>query len=71
MTEMNEQQQVDVDEHVVLSKFEGDPVPENEFERVTIHNGEVVSHDVVEQGEVTGPVEDSDLLGQDIGYLTQ
>lgn len=71
MTEMNESQQVGVDELVVLSKFEGDPVPENEFERVTVHNGEIVSHDVVENGEVTGPVEESDLLGKDIGYLTQ
>lgn len=57
------------EELVVLKKFEGDPLPENEFERVTIQNGEVVSHDVIENGEVVGPVEDSELLGADIGRL--
>lgn len=71
MTEMNEAELVEVDELVVLSKFEGDPVPENEFERLTVHNGEVVSHDVVENGEVSGPVEDSEILGKNIGRLTE
>lgn len=59
------------DELVVLSKFEGDPEPENEFERITVHNGEVVAHDVVENGEVVGPVENSELLGANIGSLVQ
>lgn len=59
---------VQADELVVLQKFEGDPEPENEFERLTIHNGEVISHDKVEHGEVVGPVEDS-LVGANIGNL--
>ena len=59
------------DELVVLSKFEGEPEPENEFERVTIHNGEVVAHEQVENGEVVGPVENSELLGANIGNLVQ
>lgn len=62
---------VEADELVVLSKFEGDPEPENEFERLTVHNGDVVAHDLIEGGEVVGPVPDSDLLGKNIGYLTQ
>ena len=67
---MEDTSQVVTEEHVVLSKFEGEPLPENEFERVVIHEGVVVSHDVVENGEVTGPVEDSEILGQEIGRLT-
>lgn len=61
--------EVNVDEQVVLQKFEGDPLPENEFERVTIQNGEVVAHDRVENGEVVGPVEGSDILGANVGAL--
>lgn len=61
--------EVNVDERVVLQKFEGDPLPENEVERVTIHNGEVVAHERVEHGEVVGPVEDSELLGANVGHL--
>ncbi len=60
---------VKVDEQVVLSKFEGEPSPENEFERLSIHNGIVVSHDLIENGKVIGPVEDSDILGSNIGRL--
>jgi hypothetical protein len=71
MTEqMNEDAVLQADEHVVLSKFEGDPVPENEFERLTVENGVVLSHDRIENGEVVGTVEDSDLVGKDIGRLT-
>jgi len=68
---MEENNPVLVDELVVLSKFEGDAIPDNEFERVTIHNGVVVSHDEVLNGIITGPVVDSDIVGQDIGTLTQ
>jgi hypothetical protein len=67
MEELNE---VVVDEQVVLKKFEGDEKPENEFERVVIQNGIVVEHSNVENGEVTGPVENSELVGKDIGRLT-
>lgn len=58
-----------VDEQVVLSKFEGEPIPENEFERLTIVNGDVVAHEQIENGEVVGDVEDSPLLGKNIGRL--
>ena len=65
MSSMNEEQQVVADEHVVLSKFDGDSTePEAEVERLTILNGEVVSHDVIENGEVVGPVENSELIGK-------
>lgn len=60
---------VQADELVVLQKFEGDPEPENEFERLTIHNGEVISHDKVEHGEVVGPVDEESLVGANIGNL--
>ena len=59
-----ESEEVVIDEHVVLSKFEGEALPENEIERITIHNGEIVSHDKVENGEVVGPVQNSDLVQQ-------
>jgi len=62
--------EVKVDELVVLSKFDGDSThPDDEVERVTIHNGFVVSHEVVENGEVVGQVENSDIVGKDIGVL--
>jgi hypothetical protein len=65
-----ESQNVDVYEHVVLKKFEGDEAPENEFERVVISNGEVVEHLKVEGGEVVGPVDESvSLVGKDVGRL--
>lgn len=67
---MQESAKTAVDELVVLQKFEGDPLPENEFERLTIHNGVVVAHEEVSGGEVTGPVADSELLGVNIGTLT-
>lgn len=66
---MEESEKVDVDEQVVLKKFEGEPKPENEFERVTIKNGRVVAHEEVADGEVKGPIENSDLLGKDVGRL--
>jgi hypothetical protein len=73
MTETNvEQENLEVDELVVLSKFDGDSTDsESEVERVTVHNGEVVSHEIIENGEVVGPVPNSTLVGQDLGYLTQ
>lgn len=61
-----------VDEHVVLSKFEGDGTqPETEFERLTISNGTVISHDVIENGEVAGPVEEDNLTGIFVGKMTE
>lgn len=60
---------ISVNEHVVLSKFEGEALPENEFERLTVDNGLVISHDVIENGEVVGPVPNSEILGVNIGTL--
>jgi hypothetical protein len=70
MSSPGDNQNVEVDEHVVLKKFEGDEAPENEFERVVISNGEVVEHLKVEGGEPVGPVEEErSLVGKDIGRL--
>lgn len=41
-----------IEERVVLSKFEGDALLENEIERVHIVNGEVVLLEKIENGEV-------------------
>jgi len=49
---MDDNTQASVEEKIVLSKFEGDPLPENEFERIHIHNGEVVAIEKIENGEV-------------------
>lgn len=49
---INESQDVVVEERIVLSKFEGEPLPENEIERVHILNGEVVAVEKIENGEV-------------------
>lgn len=48
----NEAQEVLVEEKITLSKFEGEPLPENEIERVHIVNGEVVLVEKIEYGEV-------------------
>lgn len=49
---LKENSEVNVTEHVVLSKFEGDPVPENEIERVHITNGTIVAVETIENGQV-------------------
>lgn len=49
---INETQELLVEERIVLSKFEGEPLPENEIERVHILNGEVVAVEKIENGEV-------------------
>lgn len=67
---IGEAEGVQADEQVVLQKFEGEALPENEFERLTVLNGVVTEHNRVENGEVVGPVEDSDIIGKDIGKLT-
>jgi hypothetical protein len=65
-----ETQGVNVNEVVVLSKFDGDGTdPSTEVERITVDDGLVVSHDIIENGEVVGPVEDSEILGKDFGRL--
>lgn len=52
MSSPGEEQPVIAEELVVLSKFEGDPLPENEFERIHIKNGEVVALERIENGKV-------------------
>lgn len=49
---MNDDSLVKIDEKVVLSKFEGEPLPENEIERIHIHNGEIVSWERIDNGVV-------------------
>jgi len=49
---MKDYPELQVEEVIVLSKFEGDPIPENEFERVHIKNGEVVTVEQIENGKV-------------------
>lgn len=49
---MEELDGVIVDEVVVLSKFEGEPLPENEFERVHIKNGEILSIDTIKDKKI-------------------
>lgn len=49
---MNDEQTLEVIERVVLSKFEGEPLPENEFERMHIENGETVAIHKIVNGEI-------------------
>jgi hypothetical protein len=51
MAELGDTSEVVVDENAVLEKFEGDPLPENLVERVYLHNGEIVKHEIYENGE--------------------
>lgn len=54
---------VNIDEKVVLEKFEGDLEDNNLIERLTIHNGEIVLHEFIENGAVVksvNPTERSD-----------
>ena len=57
---MDDKESVVIEEVVVLSKFEGDPLPENEFERIHIVDGEIVRVEKIENGEVvsTEPVKE-------------
>lgn len=63
-----ETSEVGVKEEIVLQKFEGEPTPENEFERLVVLNGVVTEHLKIENGEPVGAVEDS-LVGTDLGRL--
>lgn len=49
---MEEVNDVRIEERVVLSKFEGEPLPENEFERMHIVDGVIVAIEKIENGEV-------------------
>lgn len=74
MTQMNDEQFVDMDEKVVLSKFEhpeglDTTDPNFEVERLTVFNGEVVAHEQIENGVPVGPVGEGNLTGQDLGRL--
>lgn len=54
---MREQDEVSVDEYVVLSKFDGEALPENEAERIHIHNGEIVAWEKIENQQVVERLE--------------
>ena len=41
-----------IEERAVLAKFDGEPLPENEVERIHIVNGEIVKIEQIENGEV-------------------
>lgn len=63
---MEENNELQAEEVIVLSKFEGDPVPENEFERVHIKNGEIVAVESIENGKV---VASRDVANSDLANL--
>jgi hypothetical protein len=50
--ELKENSEVKVEVSGFLSKFEGEPLPENEFERLEIQDGQVVAIHQIENGEV-------------------
>lgn len=41
-SDMKEETKFQIDEEIVLEKFEGDPTPENLVERVYLKNGKIV-----------------------------
>lgn len=47
-----EKQTVNVKEVIVLSKFEGEPLPENEIERIHITDGSIVAVETIQNGVV-------------------
>lgn len=54
---------IKVDEHVVLQKFDGEVEDGKLVERLTVHNGKLVLHEFIEDGEVVrtiNPTERSD-----------
>jgi hypothetical protein len=42
-----------VREDIVLDKFEGDPLPENLFERVHVRDGKIWKYEYFQNGELT------------------
>lgn len=53
---MHEIDGVKVEERVVLSKYEGEPLPENEFERIELVDGVIESVYRIENGEIVSTV---------------
>lgn len=51
MNEMNDAILAGIQEYTVLSKFEGDAVPENLIEEIHIENGEIIKVEKFENGE--------------------
>lgn len=39
---ITDNENVNIEEVIVLEKFEGEPIPENLVERVYLHNGEII-----------------------------
>lgn len=54
---MNDNPEVKIEERIVLQKFNGEPLPENEFERIHIVDGVVIATERIENGEVVSKVE--------------
>lgn len=49
---IEERDTVQIQEVIVLSKFEGEPLPENEVERVHIKDGNIVAVEKIKNGVV-------------------
>lgn len=49
---MKENSKTKIEERVVLQKFEGDPVPENEIERLEIVDGKIVAKHKIKDGKI-------------------
>lgn len=49
---MDDKESVVVDELITLSKYNGSPVEENEFERIEILNGEIVAVHKIQDGNI-------------------
>lgn len=57
---VNDTPEVNIDEQVILSKFEGEPLPENLVERVHIDNGKIFMHEFYEAGKLIRTVKEVD-----------
>jgi hypothetical protein len=55
--------EINIEESGVLRKFEGDPLPENEFERIFVLQGTIVGVQKIENGEV---VETTGIVPEEI-----
>lgn len=63
---MDEKLPVVIKEQFILQKYNGDPLPENEFERITFEGDRIVSHERIENGVPVGPVLENNLAGQEV-----
>jgi len=54
----NDAPELKIEEVIVLSKFEGEPLPENEFERVHIKDGDVLAVEKISEQKVVETITD-------------